>query len=53
MSDQANIAFVQQYTTNVQLLLQQMGSRLRKAVTSATYTGKAAKAVEQVSCWRS
>ena len=32
MSDQANVAFVQQYTTNVELLLQQMGSRLRKAV---------------------
>ena len=48
MSDQANVAFVQQYTTNVELLLQQMGSRLRKAVMSASYTGKAAKAVEQV-----
>lgn len=48
MSDQANIAFVQQYTTNVELLLQQMGSRLRNAVTTGTYTGKAAKAVEQV-----
>lgn len=48
MSDQANIAFVQQYTTNVELLLQQMGSRLRNAVTTGTYTGKAAKAVEQI-----
>lgn len=48
MSEFANVAFVQQYTTNVELLLQQMGSRLRKAVNSATYTGKAAKAVEQV-----
>ncbi len=48
MSDQANIAFVQQYTTNVELLLQQMGSRLRNAVMQGTYIGKAAKAVEQV-----
>lgn len=48
MSEFANIAFVQQYTTNVELLLQQMGSRLRNAVTTGTYTGKAAKAVEQI-----
>lgn len=48
MSDQISVATVQQYTTNVQLLLQQMGSRLRDKVMSKTYTGKAAKFVEQI-----
>ena len=48
MSDQVSTAFVQQYTTNVKLLLQQRGSRLRDSVTTSTATGKAAKAVEQV-----
>lgn len=43
-----DVARVQQYTTNVQLLLQQKGSVLRAAVTEGSYTGKAAKAVEQV-----
>lgn len=40
--------FVQQYSTNVQMLLQQKGSRLRDTVTVGSYRGKAAKAVEQV-----
>jgi len=48
MSFEVNNAFVQQYSTNVGLLLQQRGSRLRNAVTSGSYTGKAAKAVEQI-----
>jgi hypothetical protein len=48
MSFQVTTAFVQQYTTNVQLLLQQRGSKLRDAVTVGSYTGKAAKAVEQI-----
>jgi hypothetical protein len=48
MSFEVNTAFVQQYTTNVQLLLQQRGSKLRDACTVGSYTGKAAKAVEQV-----
>jgi len=48
MSFQVTTAFVQQYTTNVQLLLQQRGSRLRDLVTLGSYTGKAAKAVEQI-----
>lgn len=48
MSDQISTASVQQYTTNVQLLLQQRGSKLRDAVTVGNYTGKAAKAVEQI-----
>jgi hypothetical protein len=48
MSTQVNVAFVQQYNTNVDYLLQQRGSRLSKAVTKSTAVGKAAKAVEQV-----
>lgn len=48
MSDQVNVAFVQQYAANVELLLQQMGSRLRPAVTTSTWVGKAAKVVEQI-----
>jgi len=48
MSFQVNTAFVQQYTTNVQMLLQQRGSKLRNAVTQGSYVGKAAKAVEQI-----
>lgn len=48
MSFQVSTAFVQQYTTNVQLLLQQRGSKLRDCCTIGSYTGKAAKAVEQI-----
>jgi hypothetical protein len=48
MSFEVTTAFVQQYTTNVGLLLQQRGSKLRDAVTLGNYTGKAAKAVEQI-----
>jgi hypothetical protein len=48
MSFEITTHFVQQYTTNVQLLLQQKGSKLRNAVTVGSYTGKAAKAIEQV-----
>ena len=48
MSFNVTTHFVQQYTTNVQLLLQQKGSKLRGTVTTGSYTGKAAKAVEQV-----
>lgn len=48
MSFQVSTAFVQQYTTNVQLLLQQRGSKLRDCCTLGSYTGKAAKAVEQI-----
>jgi hypothetical protein len=39
--------YVQQYTTNVQLLSQQKGSRLRGTVTTAPYTGKAGVPVDQ------
>jgi len=48
MSFNVTTHFVQQYTTNVQLLLQQKGSKLRDAVSVGSYTGKAAKAIEQV-----
>jgi hypothetical protein len=48
MSFEVSTAFVQQYTTNVQLLLQQRGSKLRDCCTMGSYTGKAAKAVEQI-----
>lgn len=40
--------YSQQYATNVQLLLQQQGSRLRKAVGTGNYTGKAAQVVDQI-----
>lgn len=40
--------YVQQYSTNIQLLLQQMGSKLRGAVTVGSYTGKAASPVDQI-----
>ena len=40
MSQQITTAFVQQYSANVQLLSQQMGSRLRDAVRLETVVGK-------------
>lgn len=40
--------FVQQYSTNIALLLQQKGSKLRGAVTTGTHTGKAASPVDQI-----
>jgi hypothetical protein len=40
MSTQVTTAFVEQYSSNVQLLSQQMGSRLRGAVDVETVTGK-------------
>ncbi len=48
MSFDVSTAFVQQYKTNVEMLLQQRGSKLRAAVMSDSYTGKAGKAVEQI-----
>jgi len=48
MSFEVTTAFVQQYSTNVSLLLQQRGSKLRDSVSVGSYTGKAAKAVEQI-----
>ena len=40
MSNQITTAFVQQYSSNVQMLAQQMGSRLREAVDVESITGK-------------
>lgn len=48
MSFEVTTAFVQQYKDNVQMLLQQRGSKLRECVMTDSYTGKAAKAVEQI-----
>ena len=49
MSDSTITAgFVRTYKTNVELLLQQKGSKLRTAVTEDTYVGESAMAVEQV-----
>lgn len=39
--------YVQQYSTNVQLLLQQKGSKLRSTVMSSTHVGKQASPVDQ------
>ena len=39
--------FVQQYSTNIALLLQQRGSKLRDTVTTATHVGKQASPVDQ------
>lgn len=40
--------FVQQYSTNIALLLQQKGSKLRGAVTEGSHVGKQASPVDQV-----
>lgn len=40
--------YVQQYSTNVQLLLQQKGSKLRPFVSMGTHVGKAASPVNQI-----
>lgn len=40
--------YVQQYSTNIALLLQQKGSKLRNAVSVGSYTGKAASPVDQI-----
>ncbi len=47
MSFNVSTAFVQQYSTNVQMLLQQQGSRIRNAVQSMRFQGKAASMAEQ------
>lgn len=39
--------YVQQYSSNISLLLQQKGSKLRGAVTTGSHTGKAASPVDQ------
>mgnify|MGYP001168480118 CR=1 FL=1 len=40
--------YVQQYSTNIQLLLQTVGSKFRRAVTTGSHVGKAASPVDQV-----
>ena len=40
--------FVREYSTNVQLLLQQKGSKLRSAVTAGSYVGDQASPVDQI-----
>jgi len=40
--------YVMQFATNIQLLLQQKGSRLKSTVTSDTYVGKQASPVDQI-----
>ena len=47
MSFNVSTAFVQQYATNVQMLLQQQGSRLRNSVQNMKFQGKAASMAEQ------
>lgn len=47
MSTQVNTAFVQQYSTNIAMLVQQQGSRLRNTVMNYSFTGKAASMAEQ------
>lgn len=47
MSYQVNTAFVQQYSTNIMMLLQQQGSKLRNAVMNYSFVGKAASMAEQ------
>jgi len=47
MSFNVSTAFVQQYSTNVQMLLQQQGSRLRSSVQNMKFQGKAASMAEQ------
>jgi hypothetical protein len=47
MSFNVSTAFVQQYSTNIMMLLQQQGSRLRGAVQQFSFQGKAASMAEQ------
>lgn len=48
MSNEISTAFSREYTTKVQLKLQQRGSKLRAAVMEGSHTGKAAVPVEQI-----
>lgn len=48
MADNTPAWYVQQFSTNVQLLLQQKGSRLRQAVMSGTHVGSQASPVDQI-----
>jgi hypothetical protein len=48
MSVNLTTAFAQQFATNIQLLLQQKGSKLRGAVTTGSHIGKQASPVDQI-----
>lgn len=48
MSFEVTTAFHEQYTTNVELLLQQMGSKIRPNCMVKNFTGKNAVAMEQI-----
>jgi len=48
MSDNLPAFYVHQYSTNIQLLLQQKGSRLRGSVMSGTHVGTQASPVDQI-----
>jgi len=48
MSENLVNLYTQQFTTNVQLLLQQKGSKLRNLVMTGNYVGEAASVVDQV-----
>ena len=47
MSVNVSQAFVQQYSTNIAMLLQQQGSRLRNTVQNFSFVGQAASMMEQ------
>lgn len=48
MSVNLTTHYVQQYSTNIALLLQQQGSKLRGAVSAGSYVGKQASPVDQI-----
>ena len=48
MSVNIPVHYVQQYSSNINLLLQQKGSKLRGAVTSGSHVGKQASPVDQI-----
>lgn len=48
MADNLSTLYVQQFSTNVQLLLQQKGSRLRGAVMTGSHVGAQASPVDQI-----
>ena len=52
MSTQITTAFVNQFSQNIQLLSQQMGSLLRNSVRQETVTGEKAFSSRSVRQWR-
>lgn len=47
MASQIQTHYIQQFSSNVKLLLQQQGSRLRQAVTTGSHSGEQASPVDQ------